>query len=320
MQDPLRKRTSRDVRCRVCLSSTPAAKKKVERDGRMRKSRVLPLAAFCLLMALFASWSVSRISTYFASPQGIAQVESVLAHFQKDGRSQSEGGAGTQSQSRRMQYWQVGLQAGADDENARGARAIIQTRLPQQVSENTTNYFWVGTYLTDGSFIQAGYFVPWYDESHAGWFYCAFYPDGREGPCVYGASGSAGASGSDHLYTLEATIGASEHVSWKITFDDVVVGKFVWSSGTTGPYVPMIYAESSGYIPHPGTSQLGPVDFVSGLEILHAGQAQFAPAIDLYVVYSAPAVCPPYGIGKDGHGGILLGSGLPCPALHAGFN
>ena len=296
------------------------AKKKVERDSLMSTSRALRLTAFCLLIALLALWSVPRISAYLSSPQGIAQVRSKLAHFQKDGSSQPRDRAGTQPQPSTMQFWQVGLQASADDANAIGARSIIQTRLPQQVSENTINYFWVGTFLADGSFIQAGYFVPWNDETHAGWFYCAFYPDGREGPCVYGASGSAGANGTNHLYTLEATTGASENVSWKITLDDVVVGKLAWSSGSTGSYVPMIYAESSGYHPHPGTSQLGPVDFVSGLDVLQAGQAQFEPAMHLYVMYSAPTVCPPYGIGRDGHGGILLGSGLPCPTLHANFD
>ena len=286
----------------------------------MRTSRILRLIALCLLVALFALWSVLQIGAYLLSPAVIAQVESALTHRQKDTSAQPSHSASAQSHAIMVQFWQVGLQAGADDSNAIGARSIIRTRVPQQVSENTTNYFWVGAYLSDGSFIQAGYFVPWYDETHAGWFYCAFYPDGREGPCVYGASGSAGANGTNHLYTLEAITGASDKVFWKITFDDIVVGRFAWSSGNTGTYVPMIYAESSGYIPHPGTSRLGPVDFVSGLEILHAGQAQFEPAVHLYVMYSAPAVCPPYGIRMDGHGGILLGSGLPCPALHADFD
>jgi hypothetical protein len=286
----------------------------------MRTSRILQLIAFCLLVALFALWSVSQIDAYLLSPTGIARVESALTHRQKDASSQPEHRASPQSNPVLVQFWQVGLQAGADDSHAIGARSIIRTRLPQRVSVNTTNYFWVGAYLSDGSFIQAGYFVPWYDEAHAGWFYCAFYPDGREGPCVYGASGSAGTNGTDHLYTLEGTTGAGATVFWKISFDDIVVGRFTWSSGNTGAYVPMIYAESSGYIPHPGTSQLGPVDFVSGLEILHAGQAQFEPALRLYVMYNAPAICPPYGIGIDGHGGILLGSGLPCPALHADFD
>jgi hypothetical protein len=285
----------------------------------MRKSRALSVVSFFLVLALFALWSVPSISTYLGSLQSITQTNSVLAHLQSDATSQPSASAGSRSQPNKMQFWQVGLEAGVDDVDAVGARAIIQTRLPQQVSGNTTNYFWVGAYLGDGSFIQAGYFVPWYDETHAGWFYCAFYPSGREGPCVYGASGSAGGNGANHRYTLEATTGASDNVSWEIFFDEVIVGKFAWSSGTTGSYDPMMYAESSGFGPHPGTSRLGPVDFVSGLEVLHAGQTRFQPATQLYVIYSAPAVCPPYGVARDGHGGFLLGSGLPCPALHTGF-
>jgi hypothetical protein len=287
----------------------PAAKEKVERDSRMRTSRVLRLIAFCLLTALFALWSVSRISAYLSSPHGSTH-----------GESRPSATAGARSQPSKMQFWQVGLQAGPYGANAIGARSVIQTRLPQRVSGNTTDYFWVGSYLADGSFIQAGYFVPWYDDTHAGWFYCAFYPDGREGPCAYGVSGSAGANGADHLYTLEASTGAGGRFSWKIMLDAVVVGKFTWSSGNTGSYVPMIYAESSGYVAHAGTSQLGPVDFIDGLEVLHAGETHFEPANQFYVVYSALAVCPPYGIRKDGHGGILLGSGLPCPPLHTDFD
>jgi hypothetical protein len=287
----------------------------------MRKSRALRLIAFGLVSALLLTWSVPRITTYFSSPLGISQAESVLAHLQRSLTSRPSASSGPQSVHSKgeIQFWQVGLQAGLGDMNAIGARSAIQTSLPQQVSENTTNYFWVGAYLSDESFVQAGYYVPWYDNTHAGWFYCAFYPGGREGPCVYGAAGSAGANGTDHLYTLEATAGAGGRASWKIFVDGAVVGRFAWSSDTIGSFGPMIYAESSGYGPHPGTSRLGPVDFVSGLEVLLPGQAHFQAATPLYVMYSAPTVCPPYGIGSDGHGGMLLGSGLPCPAAHTSF-
>src|SRR5258708_12390354 len=89
------------------------------------------------------------------------------------------------------QYWQVGLGAGDDSADASGMRAVIETRLPQRVSQDTTNYFWIGSYLRDRRFIQAGYYIPADHADQAGWFFCAFTPSRARGPCQYGALGPA---------------------------------------------------------------------------------------------------------------------------------
>lgn len=219
----------------------------------------------------------------------------------------------------RHQYWQVGVTADASSAHASGIRTRIITRLPQRVGDTTTNYFWIGSYLSDGSFIQIGYWVPWYDSAHAGWFYCAFDSGWRKGPCSYGAMGTAGSDGASHTYVLEATA-IADHAStnagsatWRATVDGQSVGSFHWTAGETGTNAPAIYAESSGFAPHASISQLGPVDFIGGIETRSVGRQGYAPAAHMTAAYSAANVCPPYGIAADAHGGVLLGSGLACP-------
>lgn len=222
-------------------------------------------------------------------------------------------------------YWQVGMMAGPDASDASGMRASITTRLPQSVAAHTTNYYWIGSYLDDGSFVQAGYFVSWTDPTSAGWFYCAFTAAGSEGPCVYGPAGSAGAGGTTHTYTLEtispATSAATPAdvgpgtITWVAQVDSKPVGQFGWSSAETGNNSPSVFAESSGFTPHSAASQLGPVDFPAPIAVRAAGQSTYVVAAHLRPVYSAGDVCPPYGAAADGQGGVLLGSGLACPPV-----
>lgn len=219
---------------------------------------------------------------------------------------------GSTDTSQRHAFWQVGLAADGVPVRDTGIRTSIQTVTPQQVSNQTTNYYWVGAYLSDGSFIQAGYYVPWYDSAHAGWFYCAFYAGGHEGPCQYGPLGSVGANASMHTYTMETVGGAAGAAVWRVQVDSASVGEFTWAAGDTGTSAPVIYAESSGFAAHSPTSRLGPVDF-SGLDLRPAGASGYVAAPHLRVVYNAFNVCPPYGAAVDGHGGVLLGSGLSCP-------
>jgi hypothetical protein len=210
--------------------------------------------------------------------------------------------------------WQVGLAAVEAPDSDSGVRTVIQTRVPQRVSDQTTNYFWVGAYLSDGSFLQAGYYIPWYDDAHAGWFYCAFAAGGQKGPCSLGPLGSAGANGSRHTYTIETVPGTTAgKIDWRATMDGTTVGQFTWTAGSTGAYMPGIYAESSGFAPHAAASQLGPVDFSGGVQVRPSGQTGYVTAPHAQVQYNAANICPPYGVATDGAGGALLGSGLDCP-------
>jgi len=213
------------------------------------------------------------------------------------------------------QYWQAGVLGSDADAHDTGMRASIVTRVPQQVASNTTNYYyWVGAYLADESFVQVGYFVPWYASTSAGWFYCAFSADGKQGPCRYGPAGSAGNNGTTHQYTLQALTDGSGGVTWQALMDGTLLGSFAWSTANTGSHAPSIYAESSGYAPHLADSTLGPVDFPGGMQELPAGTTNWVHVAHASAVYSSSDVCSAYGIASDQHGGILLGSGLNCPA------
>jgi hypothetical protein len=249
-----------------------------------------------------------------------AQVSMHLPQLYTEPLVTEPGGSGGGSHT----YWQVGVMAGPDASDATGMRTSITTRLPQTVAAQTTNYYWIGSYLDDGSFVQAGYFVSWSDPSDAGWFYCSFNAAGTEGPCVYGPEGSAGADGTTHTYALEAaptsaTNGGADGTdtggaTWAVYVDGAAAGQFAWSSGNTGDNSPSAYAESSGFAPHQATSRLGPVDFPAPIAARPDGQTAYVPADHLRPVYSASDVCPPYGADADGQGGVLLGSGLDCPS------
>jgi hypothetical protein len=95
--------------------------------------------------------------------------------------------------------------------------------------------------------------------------------------------------------------------------DDHVLGAFAWSMGDTGTHVPAVYAESSSPAPRDsGGGTLGPVDFQDFAVRLN-GQLRDQPVSQGTPSYNAANVCPPFGLRADGHGGLLMGSGLPCP-------
>lgn len=270
------------------------------------------------LLILLALWLGILI---WPAPQLGAYINQHLTHnplssLIKKGISQLPGGVETFVPTDGPHtVWQVGLAADSGANHASGMRATIQTRVPQRVADNTTNYYWVGAYLSDGSFIQIGYYVGSDDPSQAGWFYCAFHADGSQGPCQYGAKGSAGGDGEPHRYTLE-TIGdtSSGQPQWQASMDATPLGQFAWTARDTGQYTPDIYAESSGYSPHDSSSVLGPVDFVDGVQWRAAPGSDYQRAAHVSVMYSATNVCPPYGVASDGQDGALLGSGLACPS------
>jgi hypothetical protein len=235
--------------------------------------------------------------------------------------------------------WQVGVRAMSLGGPATAMEARIQTRQPQQVADQTTNYYWVGSYLRDRSFIQVGYFLPWYSSAQAGWFYCAYTPTRQQGPCVFGDAGSVGDDGTWHTYRLRAEqppTANAEHntganglaalaetgagrtasiaTTWDVLVDGVVVGTFAWTASDTGDEVPTIYAESSGPAPHKANSTLGPVEFTD-FAVRVVGRQTDELVTQGLPEYNATDICPPYGMRAGGDQALLLGSGLDCPGL-----
>jgi hypothetical protein len=210
--------------------------------------------------------------------------------------------------------WQVGVQATDLGGPATAMQVRIQTRQPQQVADQTTNYYWVGSYLRDGSFIQVGYFVPWYSSQQAGWFYCAYTPAKEQGPCAYGNPGSVGDDGSWHTYRLRVEQSAAGGATWEALLDDDVIGSFDWTAGDSGNRAPTIYAESSSPAPHKANSTLGPVSFTDFAVRVIDHQTDQLVTRGL-PQYDATDICPPYGMQTGDDHELLLGSGLGCPGL-----
>ncbi len=294
-----------------------ACPSRTQRRSRARAPRGARVAIPIVLWLVLLIWPTPQIGSWFATlapPATSATLQSAERLAAQTLQRIPDGISSLTSGDQQHVYWQVGLAAGDEDRDATGMRATIVTTLPQRISPNTTNYFWVGSYLSDNSFVQIGYYVPAHDASEAGWFYCAFRANGAEGPCEYGALGSVGANGALHTYALESSAGSTLSVAqWHAELDGAVIGTFSWPVATSGGNSPMIYAESSGFTAHAATSELGPVDFRSAVEVRTAASTTYVPAAHLFVVFNAPNVCPPYGISLDGNGGVLLGSGLSCP-------
>lgn len=210
-----------------------------------------------------------------------------------------------------QQYWQAGVLAGPAAQHATAMRTTIRTRIPHAVADNTTDYFWIGAYLADGSFIQAGYAVPWYDRSPH-WFYCSFTPTGAKGPCDFGAPNSAGPDQSWHSYALQSAP-TSAGALWTVTVDSRAVATFPATSGTTGTHTPGVYIEQSAFTPHAPINDLGPSAFAPALEIQTVTHPTFFAAPHARASYSAPGTCPTYGIGVAGFNDLMLGNGIACP-------
>ena len=266
------------------------------RTSRSRGRGVVRLAVFCGLWLAIFVWPMPAAGAFLAH-QTYALTNGAVSSL-------------VRSAAQPHALWQVGLQAGGAEAHATAMRATIGTLLPQQVAADTTSYYWVGSYLTGGSFIQVGYYVPGYAPSSAGWFYCAFTPAGAKGPCVYGPLGSV--AGAAHTYALSATKDVGGRPVWNASLDGRPIGSFTWSAGESGTASPTVYAESSAAQPRGAESILGPIS-VSGFAVRLRGASDYRPVSAVYPAYSAGDVCPPYGIRALGNGRAELGSGLECP-------
>jgi len=213
----------------------------------------------------------------------------------------------------RQTYWQVGVVAGGDGQHVSAMRTRIRTHLPHTVADKTTDYFWIGSYLADGSFIQIGYAIPWYD-AQPRWFFCAFDPNGTKMQCPLGEPQSAGPAEAWHSYTLIATRVQPDHWLWVAQIDDHVIGSIPEQVGSTGVATPGVFVEQSAFAPHAATNDLGPVEFSPAIEVVQGGASttHFTAATTGNVAYSTLDVCPPYGVGLAGKNDVLLGTDLPC--------
>jgi len=209
--------------------------------------------------------------------------------------------------------WQVGAYADDEAANIVGMQTTIRTQIPSAIADRTADYFWIGAYLADRSFIQIGYAITWFDHSPR-WFYCTFDPSGVKGACPQGPDHSAGSEGSWHTYTLQAAPGETSGTwTWTAQVDGKTVGSLSTHSGTTMASHIGVFAEQSAFTPHAPSNVLGPVEFRPAIEMATAGNANhFSAPQDARAMYLPDQACPPYGIAISGTNDVRLGSGLPC--------
>jgi hypothetical protein len=215
-------------------------------------------------------------------------------------------------------FWEVGVSAGPDARDATAMRTTIRTVLPHHFAAHTTDFFWIGSYLSDGSFVQVGYAVSWSDRT-AHWFYCSFGLGGTPGPCKIGPSSSAGAAGQMHTYALVARPASQNgQWSWLATFDGKTIGTMLLSAGSTGLETPAIYVEQSAFVATEPLNDLGPAEFSPAIEISHAS-AGTAPSYvspqHAFAMASSIDACGVYGVRVLATNDVEIGSQLPCLAI-----
>ncbi len=211
-------------------------------------------------------------------------------------------------------YWQTGVLAGGDATNATAMQTTIRTVQPNHIASQSTDYFWIGSYLADGSFIQVGYAVPWFDPEPR-WFFCTFDPQGNEGPCPLGPPGSAGPSGAVHTYTLVAQPADQAGTwDWVASMDGQTIGDATLGAGDTGRQTPSIFVEQSSFAPLSATNDLGPVDFNPAIQFSHDtnGSPDFSAPQHARPAYSSSSACPPFGVNVIASNAVQLGSQLSC--------
>ncbi len=210
-------------------------------------------------------------------------------------------------------FWQVGVSATADGMESTAMRTTIRTQVPTKIASQTNDYYWIGSYLADGSFIQVGYGVSGSDHT-AHWFYCSFTAQHQEAACPLGPPNSAGSVGSWHTYSLELTKQiAQQQWVWTATMDSTVIGTITTTAASTGVMSPSVYAEVSAFHPIPAANSLGQVEFHPAIQLHGQSDQHYHTPQGVTIAYSQANVCPPYGMSIIRANDVVLGSGLHCP-------
>ncbi len=210
-------------------------------------------------------------------------------------------------------FWQVGIRATADGMASTAMRTTIRTQIPATIANQTNDYYWIGSYLADGSFIQVGYGVSGADHT-AHWFYCSFTAQHQEGACPLGPPNSAGSVGSWHTYSLALTSQtARQQWVWTATMDNTVIGTITTDAASTGVMAPSVYAEVSAFHPILATNSLGQVEFHPAIQLRNQGDQRYHTPQGATVAYSQANVCPPYGMSIIRANDVVFGNGLHCP-------
>lgn len=226
------------------------------------------------------------------------------------------------------QYWfQSGARASASSNGNSGASVVIQTVLPQNVSDGSMA-FWVGENLANGAFLQIGYTIfnrtgevpnnctatgcsgtQQVTAGKAEWFF-EYFPPGNNSSFygTIGPDGSAGPNGAFNTYSFY-----SNGTVWYFEVNGSVVGGADLGTSKSGAFTPTAIAE----LANTSTSgqYMSPVIFANLSEYKYG---QFLPVQSAYGVVSygtgsETKLRNPYGIKEIGNrvNYFEVGSGLP---------
>ncbi len=160
-----------------------------------------------------------------------------------------------------MYWFQSGAMATGEAAPNSGASVQIQTIYPQNISYGSYG-FWTGETLSNGGFVQVGYFVPnstgnyqnnctesgctgsvFLKGGYPTWFW-EYFPSGYVGSSFYGNYGSnnsVGENGTFNTYSFR-----SSGDVWNFYLNDMKLGSINMGTSTSGLYYPSAISEYAG--------------------------------------------------------------------------
>ena len=227
------------------------------------------------------------------------------------------------------QYWfQSGARGTSSSAYNNGAMVSIQTIFPQNITNGSMG-FWVGEDLSNGAFIQVGYFIPnstgmikanctesactgskYLQKGIPTWFW-EYFPAGYSGGKFLGnigGNGSVGVNGSFNTYSFQ-----SNGDVWNFYINNVSIGSVNMGTSTSGSYSPVAFGEYANA--NNDNTAMKTVIFKK-LEFYQSGVFSLVPKAYAYVGYgkgSLTALSNPYGVKETDNAvaSFMVGSTVP---------
>lgn len=226
---------------------------------------------------------------------------------------------------------QVGVSADQASQGSSGVSVAIRTNV-YHARESELDYFWVGTDLTNGGFVQFGYSLEpgsyclkgeaisgnpicqtsWdtIGPSDARWQW-QYWPNKYWIDYFWGIgpANSAGSNGTWHTYSIVANANGT---GWSFQLNGKEVDHILYSP--THSSNPVRFVAEKGISSEQYSEKLGPVEF-RNLAYLKGDGWHLASALTSIVVCVPQCNIPnPFGVAVDGPGGYMIaGSGIKQP-------
>ncbi len=226
------------------------------------------------------------------------------------------------------QYWfQSGARGSSSSAYNTGAMVSIQTVFPQNATNGSMG-FWLGEDLSNGGFIQVGYFIPnstgmiksnctesgctgskYLQKGIPTWFW-EYFPNGYTGGNFLGNIGgndSIGPNGGFNSYSF-----LSNGNVWNFYMDNVSIGSVNMGTSTSGSYSPVAFGEYADT--NNNDALMNTVRF-NNFKFYQSGSFELLPKAYAYVGYgkgSQTSLPNPYGVKEidNAVASFMVGSGV----------